>query len=27
MLKGEGTRLPADEPPRDAKGLAMEIWY
>jgi predicted RNase H-like nuclease len=27
MHKGEGTRLPAEEPPRDAKGLAMEIWY
>lgn len=26
MMKGEGKRLP-DDPPRDAKGLAMEIWY
>jgi len=26
MLNGEGKRLPAD-PPRDARGLAMEIWY
>ncbi|MHA1538076.1 MAG: DUF429 domain-containing protein [Alphaproteobacteria bacterium] len=27
MLKNKGQRLPADEPPRDAKGLRMEIWY
>jgi predicted RNase H-like nuclease len=27
MLNGEGKRLPEDEPPRDAKGLAMEIWF
>jgi predicted RNase H-like nuclease len=26
MLKGEGRRLP-DDPPRDARGLSMEIWY
>jgi predicted RNase H-like nuclease len=24
---GEGHRLPKEEPPRDAKGLRMEIWY
>ena len=27
MLKNKGVRLPADEPPRDARGLRMEIWY
>lgn len=27
MLEGKGERLPADDPPRDAKGLRMEIWY
>jgi len=26
MQRGEAMRLP-DDPPRDAKGLAMEIWY
>ena len=26
MLKGKGVHLP-DDPPRDAKGLRMEIWY
>ena len=26
MLKGKGERLP-DDPPLDAKGLRMEIWY
>ncbi len=24
---GAGIRLPADDPPRDARGLRMEIWY
>ena len=27
ILKGHGERLPAGEPPRDARGLRMEIWY
>jgi predicted RNase H-like nuclease len=27
MLDGKGKRVPEDDPPRDAKGLAMEIWY
>jgi len=26
MLRGEGARIP-DDPPRDAQGLRMEIWY
>jgi len=26
MARGEGKRLPGD-PPRDARGLSMEIWY
>jgi len=27
MVKGTAIRLPASAPPRDARGLAMEIWY
>jgi len=27
ILAGEGEQLPASEPPRDARGLRMEIWY
>lgn len=27
MLRGEAKRLPEDDPPRDARGLKMEIWY
>ncbi|MGF1612177.1 MAG: DUF429 domain-containing protein, partial [Kiloniellales bacterium] len=27
ILQGQGERLPPGEPPRDARGLRMEIWY
>ena len=27
MLAGRARRLPASEPPRDARGLRMEIWF
>lgn len=27
ILAGTATRLPADDPPRDARGLRMEIWF
>jgi len=27
IARGEGRRLPEGEPPRDARGLRMEIWY
>ena len=27
MLEGRGTRVPAEDPPRDARGLRMEIWF
>ena len=27
IFRGEAHRVPAREPPRDAKGLRMEIWY
>lgn len=27
ILEGDGCRVPAGEPPRDARGLRMETWY
>lgn len=27
ILRGSGARLPASDPPLDARGLRMEIWY